>query len=159
MRLAPEPPISEHRLSRLTLWAGLWLARLAALLLGEGRVPAVIEQGVARFSRIVRGVIMLRVAAAMPPLRQMRRPWPLRTLTAQRRAVFGSAVRRILRARTLAERIAKLRAFAANIDAICERLLRRLQRGLTRRRPRQWRPECALALAFPQVAPLVADTS
>lgn len=159
MRHAPEPSISHHRLSRLALWAGLWLARLAALLFGGAYEAPMIDRITQRFSRIVRGIIFLRVAMAMPRLRQQRRPWPLRTLVAERRAVFGSAVRRALRGRTLAERIAKLREVMTNIDAVCARLLRRLRRGLSRRRPRAWRGLRLLPLAAPIPALAGADTS
>jgi len=80
-------------------------------------------------------------------------------LVAERRALFGSFVRCAMRGRTLGERIARLRGTASRIDAIVKRLLRRLRRGLTRRRPRQWRPEYAPVLAFFAPTPRAADTS
>ena len=52
--------------------------------------------------------------------------------TALRRAIIGSTIRRALRPKHLRRRIA---ALTQSIEALVAQLLRRLPRGLTRRRP------------------------
>jgi hypothetical protein len=75
-----------------------------------------------------------------------------------RRAVIGSAMRRTLRSKDLNQRIA---ALSQNVDVLVARLLKRLPRGLTRRRPHHTRPELrgiAHAIAYAEAA-LFPDTS
>jgi hypothetical protein len=78
--------------------------------------------------------------------------------THMRRAIIGSAMRRTLRSNDLNQRIA---ALSQDVDALVARLLKRLPRGLTRRRPHRARPEprqIARAIACAE-AVLPADTS
>jgi hypothetical protein len=60
---------------------------------------------------------------------------------ALRRAIIGSALRRALRRQHVPGRIA---ALSQNIDALTARLLKRLPRGLTRRRAIVAHPESRL---------------
>ena len=74
------------------------------------------------------------------------------------RAVVGSALRRSLRSKDLRERIERL---TQSVDALVTRLLRRLPRGLTRRRPIEARREMRAPLLRNACAllPLTSDTS
>jgi hypothetical protein len=77
---------------------------------------------------------------------------------ALRRAIIGSALRRALRPKDLRQRIA---ALTQSIDPLVARLLKRLPRGLTRRRPSITTPKQGAAdaqSALPAPA-LGADTS
>ena len=74
------------------------------------------------------------------------------------RAVLGAELRRALRSRDLHHRIAALRQ---DIAPLVARLVRRLPRGLTRRRPvlLSCAPRSAPAVTACSDAPRVADTS
>ena len=109
--------------------------------------------------RVIASIVMLRAAP------HVRRVLPRKGVsqhrrndTALRRAVIGSALRRALRPKRLLQRIA---ALTQDIDALVARLLKRLPRGLTRRRPIITAPEQGAAdaqSALPAPA-LGADTS
>jgi hypothetical protein len=71
---------------------------------------------------------------------------------------MGSRLRRMLRSRDLHQRIAGLRR---EIGELVARVLKRLPRGLTRRRPIRARPEqrCVAALGMSPAPMPWADTS
>lgn len=159
------PPISAHRLQRLQRWMVLWLNWFAALL-SELRVSAsfsaqataAAHQWLDRIERVLTNVVILRAAplvrGACPPKHSARR----RIEAHRRRAIIGSALRRTLRAKDLHQRIA---ALSQNVDRLVARLLKRLPRGLTRRRPHRTRPEalCIVRASVESAFAPLADTS
>jgi hypothetical protein len=159
------PPITEHRLQRAQRWMLLWLKWFAAFL-REARAVApfsdqaatVAHQWLGRIERLLISIILLRAAPRVrgniPPQHSPRR----RIETHMRRAIIGSGMRRALRSKDLHQRIA---ALSQDVDALVARLLKRLPRGLTRRRPHRTRREgrpIAPAIAHAE-AVLAADTS
>lgn len=159
MRHAPTIPISHLTLTRLTLWAGLWLMRLLGWFAFEnGAFDDVIDKRLRRLRRVIEGIVIMRVLKRWRP-RQRPRPWlPVRP-DGWRRAAIGSALRRTLRARGIENRIAALNAALANIERLVAQLAHRLRRGLARRAPESaWAGE-TLALADEPSTPLCADTS
>jgi hypothetical protein len=159
------PPITEHRLQRYQRRVLLWLKWFAAFL-REARAFApfsdqaatIAHQWLDRIERILTSMVMLRAAPYMrfnnTPKHSARR----RVETHMRRAIIGSAMRHALRSKDLTQRIA---ALSQDIDALVARLLERLPRGLTRRRPHRTRREAgpiARAIAYAE-AVIAADTS
>jgi hypothetical protein len=145
MRFVAEP-ISDLRLQRFHRWAMLWLKWFAAFLDAVDAFAPLSKQveeighlWLDRIERIILAIVMLRAA---PRVRSIRphRPFALHRLkqSALTRAVIGAAMRRSLRPKSLRQRIDALRQ---NIDALVARLLKRLPRGLTRRRPIITRPD------------------
>lgn len=78
--------------------------------------------------------------------------------TALRRAIIGSAMRRALRPKNLSQRI---EALTQSICGLVERLLKRLPRGLTRRRAILAAPDACVVdpLSAVLTSTLAADTS
>ena len=164
MRFNPEP-FTQHRLSRFHRWAMLLLKWISAFL-DEAMLFAplskqaqdIAHQWLDRIERGIVAIIMLRAAPHVrrhPPLKHAEHP---RSGAAFIRAVMGSAMRRPLRSKDLHRRIEALRQ---DIGVLVVRLLRRLPRGLTRRRPIKTQHEMR-ADAWPDVcAPpsLLSDTS
>jgi hypothetical protein len=159
------PPISEHRLQRAQRWMLLWLKWFAAFL-REARAiapfsdqaTAIAHQWLNRIERLLVSIVLIRAASRVhfinPPKHSARRPIE----THRRRAIIGSALRRALRSTDLQKRIA---ALSQNVETLVARLLKRLPRGLTRRRSYRTRPEMRLIThveAFADATPL-ADTS
>jgi hypothetical protein len=149
MRFVAEP-ISQHRLSRFHRWAMLWLAWFAAFLdAASGFAPLATQAQTLshlwlnKIERIIVAVVLLRAA---PRVRRVNRRGGIsehrRNDSAVTRAVIGAAMRRALRARNLHERIQRL---SQDIDTLVARLLKRLPRGLTRRRPIKAHPELRIA--------------
>lgn len=135
MRPAFTVPISDLRLTRLLLWAGLWLVRLLDWVAFEDGVFAkFVDERLRRLQRIVVSVIIVRVRKRYRPRRRPR-PWIPARRDGCVRAVIGAALRRACRARGLHARIAALRAVIANADKHAARLSHRLRHGLTRREP------------------------
>ena len=185
------PPISHHRLQRAQRWMLLWLKWFAAFLAQHrsgppassrhhslttrqrrqlkqraGWQPAVLDsafeiiahQWLDRIERLLGSIVMLRAACYVRPVITPKHAERRRLDTHLRRAVIGSAMRRALRCRDLHQRIA---ALSQDIDALVARLLKRLPRGLTRRRSYLTRPEMrsfARSAADVEVVRLV-DTS
>ena len=122
------------------------------------QAAVIAHQWLNKIERLLVSIVMLRTAPRVRiqnPLKQSDRR---RIETHLRRAIVGSALRRDLRSRDLTERIA---ALSQNVDALVARLLKRLPRGLTRRRPHRMRPDMrpiARVEAFAEAA-LCADTS
>jgi hypothetical protein len=165
MRFVAEP-FTEHRLQRFHRWAMLWLAWFAAFLESASLFAPISAQAEAighrwldRIERMIMAIVMLR---AVP---RVRRVTARRGVAEHRhreralaRAVVGSALRRAIRSKHLRERIARLQQ---NIDTLVARLLRRVPRGLTRRRPIKPRRDHSAIDAFldAQHPTAVADTS
>jgi hypothetical protein len=170
-------PPTPHRLNRLALWAGLWLARAVALLpvlldlLGAD--PALRENFRRRLDAMrdtLFGVIAWRAIRAHGWIhvreRSMRRRDARAGVRVRRRAyrawrvLFGRLDPR-LRSDDVAERIAALCALHARIDRLVAHALRRLQRGLrplfmlVMTRP----PAHRLPHAAPPAPPAFADSS
>lgn len=144
----------------------LWLKWFAAFLEGavvfaplSKQAHTIGHQWLDRIERSVMAIVMLRA------VRRVRRINPRKGVAEHRRkesalarAVVGSALRRSLRSKDLRERIERR---TQSIDALVARLLRRLPRGLTRRRPIKARREvrtlnlCDACALFP----LLSDTS
>ena len=145
MRFVAEP-ISDLRLQRFHRWAMLWLKWFAAFLDAAGAFAPISKQAESighhwldRIERIILAIVMLRAVRRVRRIKS-HRPFAVHRLKqrALPRAVIGSALRRALRPRDLRQRIA---ALTQSIDGLVARLLKRLPRGLTRRRPLLARPD------------------
>jgi hypothetical protein len=139
------PPISEHRLHRHHRWMLLWLSWFAAFLREarafapfSAQAEAIAHHWLNRIERLLISIVMLRAAQQVRFIASPRHSSRRRIETHMRRAIIGSAIRRALRSKDLNQRIA---ALSQNVDALVTRLLKRLPRGLTRRRPHHARPE------------------
>ena len=166
MRFVAEP-ISDLRLTRFHRWAMLWLKWFVSFLEAAGAFAPVSKQAQAighawldQIERIILNIVMLRAA---PHVRRLNRrkgvaQHPIND-TSLRRAIIGSALRRALRAKDLRQRIELL--VSVNICALVARLLKRLPRGLTRRRPIVAAPETRETETANRLIPsaLCADTS
>jgi hypothetical protein len=159
------PPISEHRLQCAQRWMLLWLKWFAAFL-REARAFApfsdqatrIAHQWLNRIERLLVSIVMLRAAPRVRLQNLLKHSERRKIETHLRRAIVGSGMRRNLRSRDLIERIV---ALSQDIDALVARLLKRLPRGLTRRRPHLTRPEMRLIelAIFDVEAVVCADTS
>src|SRR5262249_49943988 len=139
MRFVAEP-ISDLRLQRFHRWAMLWLKWFVAFLDAAGAFAPISKQAqrighrwLDSIERIIVAIVMLRAA---PRVRSMKshRPFALYRLKQRglHRAIIGSGIRRSLRSKDLRQRI---EALTQSIGSLVARLLKRLPRGLTRRRP------------------------
>jgi hypothetical protein len=139
------PPISEHRLNRYHRWMLLWLGWFAAFL-KEARAfapfstqaTAIAHRWLDRIERLLVSIVLLRVAPQVRPTGAPKHSSRRRTETHMLRAIIGSAMRRTLRSKDLNRRIA---ALSQDVNVLVARLLKRLPRGLTRRRPHRTRSE------------------
>jgi hypothetical protein len=159
------PSISEHRLNRFHRWLLLWLTWFAAFI-KEARAfapfsaeaTAIAHHWLDHIERLLISIVLLR-AAPRVRLNNTPKHSPRRRIeTHMRRAIIGSATRRTLRATDLNQRIA---ALSQDVAVLVQRLLKRLPRGLTRRRPHHARPEprgVALVIVYAETA-LAPDTS
>ncbi|MFT3728848.1 MAG: hypothetical protein QM759_13575 [Terricaulis sp.] len=158
-------PFQSSELQRLRRWILLWLKWFTAFLATAGEFAPFTQQAerVAHswLDHIERGllsVIILRAFASIRTLQPPRHSSRRRKQRQHWRALIGSSLRRALRGRTLAERIA---ALSQNLEPLVARFIKRIPRGLTRRRPFIARPESrtpahASATALPACT---ADTS
>jgi len=160
------PPLSELRLQRIQRWILLWLKWFAAFLSrAEAFAPfshqatSIAHQWLNQIERILIAIVAIRAAAYVRPTNTPKHSALPRTEQQLLRAVIGSAMRRALHAKNLRHRIA---ALSQNIDILVARLLKRLPRGLTRRRPIRTRPQMRGAtvrlIAF-RLAALSPDSS
>ncbi|MFZ2028703.1 MAG: hypothetical protein WAU68_00210 [Vitreimonas sp.] len=160
-------PISHLRLQRFHRWALLWLTWFAGFLDAASafaplstHAERIGHHWLDRIERVIIAIVMLR---AVPRVRALRtnRPFALHRLkqTALSRAVIGAKLRRALRSKGLAQRCEALRRIS--ISGLAAHILKRLPRGLTRRRPIRTRPEAhiAEALSAPFAIARAADTS
>jgi hypothetical protein len=159
------PPISQHRLNRYHRWMLLWLKWFAAFLKQartfaplSKQTTAVAHQCLNRIEHLLVSIIMLRTAPRVRFITSPRHSSRRRVETHMRRAIIGSALRRALRSKDLNQRVT---ALSQDVGALVARLLKRLPRGLTRRRPHHARPEprgIAQTFAHGEIA-LASDTS
>jgi len=133
------PPISELRLRRYHRWMLLWLKWFAAFLDAASRFAPLSEQATTiahqwldRIERVLVNIVIIRTAPFVRAVNRPRRAGRPLTEDQIRRAVIGAAMRKSLRTRDLRRRIAALSQDPGDLAA---RLLQRLPRGLTRRRP------------------------
>lgn len=145
------------------------LSWIAAVLFADGAVSRRhIRQrfniSLDRLTRRVRNLLIIRAAQ----LARRREPKRLRYWRRGRdlrrahflRSAFGGHLRRTLKHKDIATRIARLIAVLRNLDAYAAQLAKRLRRGLTRLWPRMVEPAFApLRLGPPAPPPAVADSS
>jgi hypothetical protein len=139
------PAITELRIQRFHRWALLWLKWFASFLNAASanaplskQATAIGHQWLDRIEALVANVILVRAAARLRPMQPPKHAAHRRIGAHLKRAIIGSAMRQSLRPRRLDQRIA---ALSQNIESLVARLLKRLPRGLTRRRPIRTRPE------------------
>ena len=146
MRFVAEP-ISDLRLQRFHRWALLWLTWFAGFLDAAGRFAPLAKQAetighhwLDRIERVLLAIVMLRAVPRVRPLRDRRTGAQHRLIrSALSRAVVGAKLRRALRPKHLRQRIDAL--CRADLSALVADILKRLPRGLTRRRPIRTAPE------------------
>lgn len=159
MRPASTVPVSNLRLTRLLLWAGLWLGRvLDWLALEDSAVADRVDVLLRHLQRIVTSIIIVRVRKRYRPRRRPR-PWLPARRDGWGRAIIGAELRRAFRARGLTARITALRAAIANAHKLVARLAHRLRQGLTRRAPVHACAGQASPLADALALPFCSDTS
>jgi hypothetical protein len=165
MRFIAEP-FTQHRLQRFYRWAMLWLTWFAGFLDAASQFAPLAQSArtiahlwLDRVERMVLAIVMLR-AVRLVRGAQTRRGVAehCRKERGLSRAVVGSSLRHALRSRDLRQRIERLRQ---DVDVLVARLLRRLPRGLTRRRPINARRDFSPIDAFlgAQYPDAVSDTS
>ena len=167
MRIAPTPPLSNHRLARLTAWARLWLVWFVGVCLTHfgADAPQSWRRGARRqlgkAARMVAQLIFLHAAARVGPLpRRAIHRHGRRKQAGGARAIIGAALRRALRGKDLPSRLASILTLMRDSEHHIAKLARRLARGLTRLRvilpARERVPHVA---AGPLAALAGADTS
>lgn len=143
----------------------LWLKWFAAFLVQAGalapfsrQATQIAHQWLDCIERILVGIVLVRAAKRARTIPGLKHSTHRRTETHMSRAIIGSAMRRALRPKRLDQRIA---ALSQDVLGLVARLLKRLPRGLTRRRPIRTRPDmCSVARALVcDNAVLSADTS
>jgi hypothetical protein len=140
-------PISDLRLQRFHRWALLWLSWFAGFLDAAGsfaplslQAERIAHHWLDRIERVLLAIVMLRAVPHVRMPRTHRAHAQHRLIqSALSRAVIGAKVRRAIRPKNLRQRIETLRR--ADLNALVARLLKRLPRGLTRRRPIRTAPE------------------
>ncbi|WP_395646346.1 hypothetical protein [Terricaulis sp.] len=159
MRRAHTILVSDRTLTRLTLWALLWLAQILSwVAFEEGPGKSFIEAQLRRIARAVESIILIRVLKRWR-MRRRPRPWLPARPDAWRRAAVGSALRRALRGRDIDARLIALSTALANLDRWVAQLMRRLRHGLSRRAPERASAGETPALADAFASALCADTS
>ena len=148
-------PISNLRLQRFHRWALLWLTWFAGFLDAASAFAPLSKHAerighrwLDRIERIILAIAMLRAAPGVRAVRT-KRPFALHRLkqSALPRAVIGAKLRRALRPKGLRQRCETMRRIS--IGALVARILKRLPRGLTRRRPILPQPELRAATLCP----------
>jgi hypothetical protein len=160
---------TSHQRQRLVLWALAMLSWIAAVLFaGKAVTRRQLRRRCKRISihhltRLTLKLMIVRAAelAGYRPRklrfwkhgRDLRRPHLFRTL-------IGSKLRRTLKHKDPAQRIAILTGALRNLDLLARRLAQRMKRRLTRLWPTVPAPAPALALvSLSDAAPALADTS
>ena len=118
----------------------LWLTWFAAFLDAAAEYAPISKAAekighawLARIERLIVAIVIVRVAARAAGVNKRKGvPEHRRKDAGIARAIVGSRLRRALRSKNLHLRIAALRQ---DIDALVTAMLKRLPRGLTRRRP------------------------
>ncbi len=133
--------IIDQSLTRLFTWAGLWLVWAGAVLAGVScglRTSRTLQRPRRKIALMARFVVSLLVLNAAHQLTHARRiagaygPNALRPLSVGR-AYAGAALRRKLRAPSLLARIAKLSDALRNPARYLGAIVKRMERGLTKR--------------------------
>jgi hypothetical protein len=139
-------------------WFAAFLRETRAFAPFSAQAEAIAHHWLNRIERLLTSIVMLRAAPHVRTITPLRHSSRRRTDTHMRRAVIGSALRRALRAKDLNQRIA---ALTQDVGALVARLLKRLPRGLTRRRPHHARREARPIVGASAYAEAVlgADTS
>jgi len=168
--------VTGHRFARYVLWVRLMLVWVAGVLLANARPVSRrrIRQrygfvSIDGLARLVRNLIILRGAQlggnprprpnarrsdARPGFHRRTRP---RNLL---RATGGARLRRALKHRDPAQRIAILLRALSNLDSFAARLVRRLRHRLTRLRPlTPIRPAAAVVTILAAIKAAHTDTS
>jgi len=134
MRQAPKPILSTRRLARLNAWARLWFVWFAGAVAtwwsGGGRAhPRALD----RVARLVARIIVINVAAHVPPIAPSRnRHGRLQAVTLRR--LCGGRLRRAMRGRDYPSRLMAILTVMRDAARHIVRELRRLRRGLSRLR-------------------------
>ena len=144
------PPLTLHRLMRLTTWARVWLEMVARVLpVGGGLGPYIgwmapeLARRVACLRVMALNLIFLRADARVTwtkpklahvmtkfgPVSRTRAPCP----AGLRLKILGARLRRLTRGKVLPAQIRALLQLLRDPEAEIARLARRLQRGLKRR--------------------------
>lgn len=158
MRRSPRPLISHHRVDRLNAWARLWLMWFVGFCASFWRDDRAQSRDVARAARAVASLVVINAVARLPALPQVKhrhgRLNPLRD-----RAIAGSRLRRALQGRDWRSRLMAILTLMRDLDTHVTRLARRLNRGMTRRRVIDPKPEAAPALTHVATPVASADSS
>lgn len=136
-----KPPLTRHRRQRLILWALAMLTWIAAVLFAAKETTVrQLRQRHRRMSldgltRMTIELMICRAAELARLRRRKRNCWRYgRDLTPRHlfRSLAGSRLRRVLKPRSVHERIAALVNALRNLDAFARQLAARMRRGLTR---------------------------
>jgi hypothetical protein len=161
------PIFANRRLERFHRWALLWLTWLAAVLDNAAtyaplsqQVKSLTHAYLDQIARVIVSIVMIRASyqvRQLPPKHWSEHAHACK-VTSLRRAVMGVKLWRELRQGDVRQPIAALRQ---DMDTLTARVVRRLPRGLTRRRPIHTRPElrATALLGVFLTPPLAADTS
>lgn len=147
MRRSPRPPLSDHRLARLTAWLQLSLVWLVGFCVTWWRDDDVRRRDLDRAAYAVASLVFFNAQRCI----DQRRIRPSnnrhgRLTTATRRALLGSRLRRALQGRDWRARLMAIVTVMRDLDAHATALAHRLRRGLTRLRIIDAMPELAPAL-------------
>ncbi|GAM99954.1 hypothetical protein U91I_03612 [alpha proteobacterium U9-1i] len=135
------PPITHHRLARLSVWAGLWLVWAGAFLAGlrcgfrKSRTLDAPRHHIAQMTRFVIVLLMMRATPLVKHIQRRPRAYgPNAYRTGGRwRADVGVALRKQFRAPTLLGRIAKLSDALRHPEKYLRAIAQRITRNLTKR--------------------------
>lgn len=154
--------MSDHRFTRVTTWATLWLQAFAVVLLTLSAFDAAdAHDALRRMSRRIGNLITLRAANFIRwPKRGARQFGRLKRASLSR-TFIGAALRKRLRSNSIIALFFALLRVMRDLDMLIARQARRLAKGLTRVCPR--RPSAhdyqsvAVITRAPAIAP--ADSS
>lgn len=149
MRQTPRPPISNHRLARLSAWARLWLVWVVGVCAAwSANGGCVHRRDLYRVARGLGGIVVahtarrVRVQTFLSTRNRHGRLNPARL-----RTVIGARLRRALQGRDWPQRLAAIVSVMRDLERHVSGLARRLRRGLTRLRIIDPRPEAAPRIA------------
>jgi len=139
-------------------WVAAFLAEASAFAPLSRQATQIAHRWLDRAERLLIDIVLVRAARRVRRLPTLKHAAHHRRETHLTRAIIGAAMRRALRPKHLDQRIA---ALSQDLQGLIARLLKRLPRGLTRRRPIRTHPEMRapeVLLVCGFVAP-TADTS
>lgn len=161
MRQTPRPPISTHRLARLSAWARLWLVWVVGVCAPwSARGRYVHRRDLDRVARGLGGIVVAHTARRVrvhtfPSTRNRHG----RLNPPRLRPLIGARLRRALQGRDWPQRLAAIVAVMRDLEGHICRLARRLRRGLTRLRVIDLRPEAAPRVASTFAPAICGDDS